>query len=138
MANIEEILSAMLDKDNFTRWMGIVVDEYKQGYCKLHFTITNDMLNGFGIVHGGILFSASDSAFAFACNSSGFITVALDANISFVRPAKTGEVMTVEATEIHAGNKTGFYNIITTNEKGEIVALFKGTAYRTGKEYPVL
>ncbi len=124
----------MLEKDNFTRWMGIVVNEYRKGYCKLRFTITDDMLNGFGIVHGGIVFSASDSAFAFACNSSGYITVALDANISFVRAAKAGEVLTVEATEIHAGNKTGFYNIVTTNEKGEIVALFKGTAYKTNKE----
>ncbi len=136
MQDVREILNAMLDKDNFSRWMGIVVDEYSTGYCKLHSTITDDMLNGFGIVHGGILFSASDSAFAFACNSHGILTVALDANISFVRSAKAGETISVVATEIHSGNKTGFYNITTTNEKGEIVAFFKGTAYRTSKSIP--
>ena len=92
------------------------------------------MLNGFSIVHGGIIFAGSDSAFAFACNSHGQISVALDVHISFIRAAKAGEIMTVEAKEIHTGNKTSFYDITTTNGKGEIVAAFKGTAYRTGKE----
>jgi acyl-CoA thioesterase len=127
------ILSAMLDKDHFTRWMGIVVDEYREGYCRLHYTVKEEMLNGFGIVHGGILFSAADSAFAFACNSHGRISVALDAHISFIRSVKTGELLTVEATEVHTGNKTSFYNITTMDEHGHIVAMFKGTAYRTSR-----
>src|SRR3954467_12639277 len=127
------ILKVMLDKDNFSRWLGIVVDDYREGYCKLHFTITDDMLNGFGIVHGGVVFSASDSAFAFACNSHGRLTVALDVSISFMKAGKTGETLTVEAKELHLGHKTGVYDIRTTNEAGELVAVFKGTAYRTSK-----
>jgi acyl-CoA thioesterase len=91
------------------------------------------MLNGFDMIHGGVLFSASDSALAFACNSHGVITVALDVNISFTRPARSGETLTVEAQEAHMGNRIGIYDIRTTNEDGELVALFKGTAYRTGK-----
>ena len=133
MNDTNKVLATMLGRDNFSKWMGIIIDEYKEGYCKLHYTITQDMLNGFGIVHGGIIFSGSDSAFAFACNSHGILSVALDVHITFIRAANAGDVMTVEATELHTGNKTSFYNVTTTNEAGEIIAAFKGTAYRTGK-----
>ena len=133
MSETKRILAAMLAKDNFSKWMGITVDEYREGHCKLHYTITEDMLNGFGSVHGGIIFSGADSAFAFACNSHGVLSVALDVHITFIRAGKAGDVMTVTAKEIHTGNKTSFYDITTTNDKGEIVSVFKGTAYRTGK-----
>jgi len=130
----KEVLKIMLKKDRFSEWLGLKIDKHRMGYCKLHFTVTEVMLNGFEVVHGGVLFSASDSAFAFACNSHGIITVALDVTISFTRPAKSGDLLTVEAIEVHLGNKIGIYDIRTTNEKGELVALFKGTAYRTSKE----
>jgi acyl-CoA thioesterase len=91
------------------------------------------MLNGFNIIHGGVLFSAADSAFAFACNSHGILTVALDVSISFAKSAQSGDLMTVEAREVHLGSKIGIYDVRTTNERGELIALFKGTAYRTSK-----
>jgi acyl-CoA thioesterase len=128
-----EILAFMLQRDRFSQWLGLEIDEYAIGYCKLHYRITDVMLNGFNIVHGGVLFAAADSALAFACNSHGILTVALDASISFTRPARSGDLMTVEAREVHLGNKIGVYDIRTTNEQGELVALFKGTAYRTSK-----
>jgi acyl-CoA thioesterase len=127
----------MLKRDRFTRWLGLEIDEHGKGYCKLHFRVNDDMLNGFGIVHGGVLFSASDSAFAFACNSHGIITVALDVSINFTRPAKAGELLRVEAVELHLGNKIGVYEIRTTKENGELVALFRGTAYRTSRDISV-
>jgi acyl-CoA thioesterase len=128
----EDVLKIMLRKDRFSKWLGLQIDEHKKGYCKLHFRVNDDMLNGFYNIHGGVLFAASDSAFAFACNSHGNITVALDVSISFARPAKSGDLLTVEAIEIFLGNKIGIYDIRTTNENGELVAMFKGTAYRTG------
>jgi acyl-CoA thioesterase len=128
-----EVLEIMLRRDRFTALLGLVIDEIGLGYCKLHYRVTDVMLNGFDIIHGGVLFSASDSALAFACNSHGVLTVALDVNISFTRPARSGETLTVEAQEAHLGNRIGIYDIRTTNEDGELVALFKGTAYRTGK-----
>lgn len=130
----QQVLDIMLARDHFTRWLGLQVDEIGTGYCRLHYTVKEDMLNGFSNIHGGILFSAADSAFAFACNSHGRITVALDVSITFTRPVKAGELLTVEAKELYLGNKTSVYDIRTTNEKGELVALFKGTAYRTSKE----
>ena len=133
MNDPQQVLQTMLANDNFSKWMGIEIDEFKEGYCQLHYTIIEDMLNGFGIVHGGVIFSGADSAFAFACNSQGILSVALDAHITFIRAAKAGDVMTVTATEIHTGNKTSFYNVTTTNKNEEVVSVFKGTAYRTGK-----
>jgi len=130
----EEVLKVMLKRDRFTEWLGLKIDEHRKGYCKLHYVVTDTMLNGFDNIHGGVLFSAADSAFAFACNSHGIITVALDITISFTQPAKAGDLLTVEATEVYLGNKIGLYDVRTTNEKGELVALFKGTAYRTSKE----
>ena len=129
----QRVLSAMLEKDHYSKWLGIIVDEHREGYCRLHFVVREEMLNGFGIAHGGIVFSAADSAFAFTCNSHGRLSVALDVTISFVRTTTAGETLTVEAKELHNGNKTGFYDITVVNEQQELVALFKGTAYRTGK-----
>jgi len=129
-----QITAHMLERDSFSRWLGLEIDESGEGYCRLHYRINDQMLNGFGIVHGGVLFSAADSAFAFACNSHGVVTVALDVSITFTRPATSGDLLFVEAREVHLGNKTGVYDIRTTNEAGELVALFKGTAWRTSKE----
>ena len=129
----KDIIDIMTARDEFSRWLGLEIDVIEKGYCKLHYTVKREMLNGFGNIHGGILFSASDSAFAFAGNSHGVITVALDVSITFTHPAKEGEVLSVEAKELHLGNKTGLYDIRTTNTEGKLVAVFKGTAYRTGK-----
>jgi acyl-CoA thioesterase len=130
-----EITARMLEKDRFSQWLGIEVEESGPGYCRLHYRITDQMLNGFDIPHGGVIFAAADSAFAFACNSHDRgVTVAMDVSISFTRPAKSGDQLTVEAREVHLGNRTSLYDIRTTNETGELIALFKGTAYRTSKE----
>lgn len=127
----EQIMATLLEKDRFTHWMGLKIDEIRTGYCKLHYYVREDMLNGFENIHGGILFSAADSAFAFACNSHGRIAVALDVSITFTNPAREGDKLTVEAKEIYFGNKIGVYDIRTTDKDEKLVSLFKGTAYRT-------
>jgi acyl-CoA thioesterase len=129
-----QIIAKMLEKDSFSRWLGLEVDESGPGYCRLHYRINDQMLNGFGIVHGGVIFSAADSAFAFACNSQGNLTLALDVSITYTRSAQNGDLLFVEAREVHRGNKTGVYDVRTTNEAGELIALFKGTAWQTSKE----
>jgi acyl-CoA thioesterase len=127
------ILQKMTENDAFSHWMGLIVDEIGVGNCRLHYIVKPEMLNGFGIIHGGAVFAAADSAFAFACNSHGRLSVALDVSITFTRAAKVGETLSVEAKEVHLGNKTSVYDIVTRNEQGETVAIFKGTAYRTSK-----
>lgn len=138
MTKPQQVLAKMLENDAFSRWLGLVVDDITEGGCRLHYIVKADMLNGFGIIHGGVVFSAADSAFAFACNSHGRLAVALDVSITFTKAAKEGEFLTVEAKEVHLGNKTSVYDIITRNEQGEIVAIFKGTAYRTSKDIMTL
>ena len=127
------ILKSMLDRDEFSKWLGLQIETYSLGFCKLNFVVRPEMLNGFDIVHGGVVFAAADSAFAFACNSQGILSVALDVHISFIKSAKAGEKITVEAKEISTGNRVGFYEIHVTNQEGAILAVFNGTAYRTGK-----
>jgi acyl-CoA thioesterase len=129
------IADQMMKNDRFSQWLGLEVDECTLGYCRLRYRITEDMLNGFHSVHGGVLFSAADSAFAFACNSHGILTVALDVSITFTRPSRVGDLLTVEAKELYLGNKTGLYEVRTTNPEGELIALFKGTSYRTSKRW---
>jgi len=134
----QQVLQRMLAHDKFTEWLGLQIDAVAKGYYKLHYTVKEEMLNGFQSIHGGVLFSAADSAFAFACNSHGILTVALDVSISFSRLAKPGEILTVEAKELYLGHKTGSYDVRTTNANQELVAWFKGTAYRTSKKIELL
>lgn len=133
MTNPERNLAAMLKNDAFTAWLGLEILAITEGGCILTYTIRPEMLNGFGTVHGGVLFSAADSAFAFACNSHGRLSVALEVSISFTKAARVGDKLRVEVKEVYLGNKTSLYDVKTYNEIGEIVAVFKGTAYRTNK-----
>ena len=95
--------------------------------------LREEMLNGFGVVHGGIAFSFADSAFAFACNNYNNLSLALDTSINFTKTTLPGDVLTAETTELHNGRSTGLYQVRVTNQHGALVALFKGTCFRTGK-----
>ena len=127
------VVDHMMENDFFSQWMGVEVLEVKEGYSKIKMTIRKEMVNGFGIVHGGLPFSLADSAFAFACNNRNNLSVALDVAITFTKAVNVGDVLTAEAKEIHNGRSTGVYLIFVTNQKNEQVALFKGTCFRTGK-----
>jgi acyl-CoA thioesterase len=123
------VAAQMMLNDRFSQWLGITVLDVRDGYCKLQAVVRAEMANGFGIAHGGIAFSIADSAFAFACNSDGRMTLALDANISFTRPAKVNDTLTAEAKKINKTKKTGLYIVEITNQHLQLVALFKGTCY---------
>jgi acyl-CoA thioesterase len=129
-----KVVDKMMDHDAFSKWMNVEVLEVKEGYSKIKMTIRKEMVNGFGIVHGGIPFSLADSAFAFACNNRNNLSVALDVTITFMKAVNPGDVLTAEAKEIHNGRSTGVYLISVTNQHNEQVALFKGTCFRTGKK----
>jgi len=123
----------MMRLDLFSQWMGVEIIETKFHYSKIKMLLRPEMMNGFGIAHGGITFALADSAFAFACNSEGKITVALDVSISFPKAGKVGDVLTAEAKNINSTNKTGLYLIEVKNQNDQLVALFKGTCYKTEK-----
>jgi acyl-CoA thioesterase len=129
-----EVVSHMMDNDFFSQWLGIEVLEIKEGYSRIKMTVRKEMVNGFGIVHGGIPFSLADSAFAFACNNRNVLSVALDTSINFIKPVNVGNVLTAEAKELHHGKSTGLYHINITNQNDHLVAQFKGLCYRTDKQ----
>lgn len=133
-AHARLVVSEMMKKDAFSRWMQIQIIEIRDGYSHIAMKIRQEMLNGFGIVHGGILFSLADSAFAFSCNSDGKLTLALDTNISFLKSAKEGEVISAIGEKINATRKTGLYIVKIYNEQRELIAMFKGTSYKTQKD----
>ena len=133
MPTAQEVVTHMMEHDLFSRWLGIEVLEIRDGYSKIKMTVREEMINGFGIVHGGIAFSLSDSAFAFACNNRNNLSVALDTSINFTKPVHVGDVLTAEAKELHNGKSTGLYHITVTNQRDHVVALFKGTCFRTNK-----
>ncbi len=123
----------MLEKDAFSRLLGLVVDEVREGYCRLHFTVTADMLNGFEVLHGGVTYSAADSAFAFASNGYNRLSLALTTTIDYFETGREGDVLTVEAKEESLRYKTGVYLVRVSNQEGKLIALFKGTGYRSDK-----
>lgn len=127
----------MIELDRFSQWMGVEIIDVSYHYCKIKMLLRHEMMNAFGIAHGGVTFALADSAFAFACNSDGKITVALDVSISFPKAGKAGDILTAEAKEINSTNKTGLYLIEVKNQNGELVALFKGTCYKTEKLLPI-
>jgi acyl-CoA thioesterase len=134
MSTPQEVVAQVFKNDLFSQWLGIEVLEIKEGYSNIKMTVRPEMINGLGIVHGGIAFSLADSAFAFACNNRNNLSVALDTSINFLKPVHVGDILTAEAKELHNGKSTGLYHITITNQNQHVVAVFKGTCYRTGKE----
>ncbi|MBI2272220.1 MAG: hydroxyphenylacetyl-CoA thioesterase PaaI [Bacteroidetes bacterium] len=130
----KKVVAHMMEHDKFSQWLGIEVVEIREGYSKIRMTVREEMLNGFGIVHGGIAFSLADSAFAFACNNRNNLSVALDTSINFTKAVQVGDTLVAEAKEIHNGKSTGLYHITITNQQQEVVAIFKGTCFRMGKK----
>jgi acyl-CoA thioesterase len=135
MPTPNEVVAKMMQHDQFSQWLGIEVIEIKEGYSKIQMKVREEMVNGFGIAHGGIAFSLADSAFAFACNNRNNLSVALDTSINFTKAVNVGDTLVAEAKEIHNGRSTGLYLISIFNQNNEHVAHFKGNCFRTGKTH---
>jgi len=135
MNQSEKIVDTMYQNDAFSQWLGIEVVEVKDGYCKLNMTVRKEMLNGFQIAHGGIAYSLADSALAFASNSHGRKSLSVETSISHTVSVKEGNVLTAATEELSLSDKIGVYLITITNQNNQEVAYFKGTVYRTSKEW---
>ena len=129
----KDVVAKMMREDLFSQWLGIETLEVQEGYSKIQMMLRGEMVNGFGVIHGGIAFSLADSAFAFACNNRNNLSLALDTSINFTKTMKPGDILTAEAKEVHNGKNTGLYFVTVTNQNNEQVAVFKGTCFRTGK-----
>jgi acyl-CoA thioesterase len=131
----ERIVSGMMARDAFSQWLGIEVLTVKPDESVVRMTVRPEMVNGFGVAHGGISYSLADSALAFAANTNGNITVAIDNGITYPAAIHVGDVLTASCTKDSKTNRLGFYRVAVTNQKGAIVATFKGTVYKTAKPH---
>jgi len=124
----------MMENDAFSNWLGIEILELRPGYCRLRMQVRPDMLNGFGIAHGGICFSLADTCLAFAANTHGKLSLTLKADISWPIAAKEGDWLEAESRELVLTDKSATYDVEIRKEgENEIKALFRGLVHRTGK-----
>lgn len=123
--------AAMFEADGASAGLGMELLEAGDGTATVRMTVRADMLNGHGIAHGGYAFLLADSAFACACNSRGPVTVAAAADITFVAPAREGDVLVATAAERVSYGRSGIYDV-TVRCGGQIVAEFRGRSRTTG------
>jgi acyl-CoA thioesterase len=134
-ARAKAIVDQMYTNDAFSQWLGIERLEDGPGVSVLRMNVRQEMTNGFNIAHGGITFSLADSALAFACNSHGKKAVSIECDVNHLQTVRAGDTLIARAEEISRTNKLGVYHIKVTNQKEELVALFKGLVYRTSEDW---
>lgn len=128
--------AALLAGDRTTERLGIELLDVGPGRAVLRMLVRDDMVNGHGTGHGGVTFTLADSAFAFACNSTGRTTVAASAEIRFRAPTHVGDVLTAVATERSRSGRDGVYDVrVTRTEAGQdtVVAEFVGASREIGE-----
>lgn len=127
----QQCCETMWGNDLASRGLGMTIEVIEPGCAEACFEVRPNMVNGYGVCHGGYIFTLADSAFAFACNTYNLITVAASASIEFVRPARLGDKLLATARERNRGGRTGIYDIEVTNQDDEVVAIFRGRSYTT-------
>ena len=133
---MNSIVEKMYQADYFSQWLGIERVEEGAGYCTIRMTVRNEMVNGFGIAHGGITYSLADSAFAFASNSNGRKAVSIETSINHIKPVMVGDELTAIAEQTSLGHKLGIYHV-RVMRGNELVAHFKGVVYRKEESWEV-
>ena len=120
---------ARMKQDAFANHLGIELVDAGPGRAKVQMAIKDEHRNSVGMVHGGVIYTLADYAFAVACNSHGVLAVAINCSISYFRPPQGG-VLTAEASEVSLTRHIGTYTVRVTDTDGDLVALFQGMAFR--------
>ncbi|MGH7618889.1 MAG: hydroxyphenylacetyl-CoA thioesterase PaaI [Gemmatimonadaceae bacterium] len=131
----ERVVGAMMAKDAFSRALGMEVLEVRPNAAAVRMTVRADMLNGFGVCHGGATFALADSALAFASNTHGRVTVSIENSMSYPKGVFEGDVLTATALQEGDTNRLAFYRVTVCRPTGETVALFRGTVYKTSQDF---
>ena len=127
------IRQLMLGNDAFSKWMDIKVVVISSVSVVLSVQINDEMTNGFGIAHGGILYSVCDSALAFASNANGRQAVSIETSISHLKPLKVGDTVTVTSFTKNISGKLGHFEILAHDQNDQLVGIFNGTVFYNGK-----
>jgi acyl-CoA thioesterase len=124
------VVEQLFGADLASQSLGIEILDVAPGRVRIAMTVRSDMVNGYGMCHGGIVFAFADSAFAFACNSYGEPMVAAGASIEFLAPTARGERVTATAIEVSRGARHGIYDVAVSDSAGEVLAQFRGRCSR--------
>ena len=134
MSKAKAVYDKMMEKDYCSQWMSIKPVVIEEGHCKLKMMVKKEMLNGFGILHGGIAYAFADSAFAFASNSYGRVALSINGSMTFAKSAVEGDELLAEANMLNITHKTADFDVVISSEKtGEKHYFFRGTVYRSSK-----
>ena len=131
----ERVVAHMLEHDEFSRWLGLEVTHLSPNAATVRMTVRPEMVNGFGVCHGGIAFSLADSALAFASNTHGRLTVSIENSIRYPAAIMPGDVLTASAVEQSASRRLAYFDVTVRKSDGDVVGLFKGTVYRTSRDH---
>jgi acyl-CoA thioesterase len=134
----ERVVAGMMATDLFSQWLGVTVVDVRPRTATVRMTVRPEMVNGFGVAHGAIAFAVADSAFAFACNTHGRVTMSIENAITYPMAVAPGDVLTAVAECESETNRLGYYRVEVRNQKDEVVSVFRGTAYRTRNEHGAL
>jgi acyl-CoA thioesterase len=130
----ERVVARMVEHDAFSRWLGVEILDVRPGGAMVRMTVRDEMLNGFGVCHGGVTFSLADSAFAFASNTHGRVSLSIENSMTYPAAVRGGDVLTACAEEETGSARLGFFRVVVTNQRDETVALFRGTVYKTSRD----
>jgi acyl-CoA thioesterase len=131
------VVSHMLAHDEFSRWLGVELIEVEPTRVTIRMVVREDMTNGFGVCHGGVTFAFADSAFAFASNTGGQVSVSIENSMTYPSAVRVGDVLVAEAEQEASSRRLGFYRVRVTRNDGLVVALFRGTVYQTDQLHDV-
>lgn len=131
------VVSHMLAHDEFSRWLGVELLEVEPDRVMIRMVVRKDMTNGFGVCHGGVTFAFADSAFAFASNTGGQVSVSIENSMTYPAAVLVGDVLVAEAEQEASSRRLAYYRVRVTRDDGTVVALFRGTVYQTDREYDV-
>ncbi len=126
MASPIEVAESMYSRDRASQWLGLRIVDVREGYAQMTMEVKSHMANGHDFGHGGLTFALADSTFAFACNSYNINAVAAACSIEFLAPARVGDLLTATAQEQALSGRNGVYDVRVTNQRDEVVALFRG------------
>jgi len=131
----QAIYEKMMEKDYCSQWLGIEPILIEEGHCQIGMKVRKEMLNGHGILHGGIAFTFADSAFAFASNSYGRLAVSIQGSMNYAKSAKEGDELIAEAKALNVTHKTADFDVnVLDKQTKEVLYYFRGTVYRSSRE----
>lgn len=132
----DRVREVMYANDRAAKALGIRILEVGPGRAVLTMRVREDMLNGHDLCHGGLVATLADTAFAYGCNAYNEVTVASGFSIDLIAPGRLGDELTASCVEVAKAGRTGVYDIVVANQRGEHMAVFRGRSY-TARGKPV-